>query len=525
MTPAPAARATLPRRVLGALIRLGGRLTFRLLLLHLVVVLVPIAGIELARLVEHQLLDSLERDMKNQAALVKASLEASLNDTGASVSPAEALADPRVERVIRAAARTTRTRVRVLDAAGAVAADSHRDGPPEGPEGPPPGLLPRSDRTAEKVAVPPDERWPDIAQRSEVLAALQGSPATRTRVRDRDPGVLLFLAEPVRARGEVVGAVYVTRSTQPVLIELYRIRSGLVRVLAVATTFTAGLVLILAFSVSRPLSRLSRAAARIASGELHVEVPIGGSGEVRELSVAFAAMKERLDQRLRYVSELAADVAHEFKSPLTAIRGASELLAEGAADDPAARARFLHNIDLDVERLDRLVTRLLVLSRIEASQAPMVPVDLEPIAARLAARSDGRVVASVEPGAERVVLAREADLETALGNLVDNAVRASPPDAPVRVVVAARPGRAAAVVVEDRGPGIPPGLAPRIFERFFTTDPERGGTGLGLAIVQAVALAHGGRVTLDSAAGQGARFTLELPARPGAAPPGPRSRR
>ena len=91
--------------------------------------------------------------------------------------------------------------------------------------------------------------------------------------------------------GAVVGVVYVTRSTQPVLVELYRIRSGLVRVLAVAVCFTGALVLLLALGVSRPLSRLSRAASRIAAGEQHVEVPIGGSGEVRELAEAFAAMK------------------------------------------------------------------------------------------------------------------------------------------------------------------------------------------------------------------------------------------
>jgi signal transduction histidine kinase len=117
------------------------------------------------------------------------------------------------------------------------------------------------------------------------------------------------------------------------------------------------------------------------------------------------------------------------------------------------------------------------------------------------------VEVEVEEGAERVVLARAADLETALGNLVDNAARVSPPGAPVRVIVAARPGRAAAVVVEDQGPGIPAAIAPRVFERFFTTDPDRGGTGLGLAIVRAIAERHGGRVTV-----QGSRFTIALPA-------------
>lgn len=500
-------------RVLTAVGRVAGRLSVRLLTLHLVVLLVPVAGIELARLVERQLLDSLERDMKNQAALVRAGLEALLDEADAPAAIPAALADARVERVLGAAARTTRTRVRVLDAAGAVVADSHRDGPPEGPEEPPPAILGRGDRSASpRVEIAPGDRWPEVRDRVEVRAARGGSPATRTRVRDRDPGVILFLAEPVRARGDVVGVVYVTRSTQPVLVELYRIRAGLVRVLAVAVLFTGGLVLVLAFSVSRPLGRLSRAASRIAAGELHVEVPIGGSGEVHELAVAFAAMKARLDERLRYVSDLAADVAHEFKSPLTSIRGASELLAEGAADDPEARARFLRNIDLDVERLDRLVSRLLVLSRIEASREPLVPVDLAEVAQRATTRAGGHPVeVHVDDGAQRVVFAREADLVTAVGNLVENAARVSPPGIPVRVTVPSRPGRAAAIVVEDAGPGIPPALLPRIFERFFTTDPDRGGTGLGLSIVKAVVDAHGGRVEVAPRSEGGTRFAIELP--------------
>jgi two-component system sensor histidine kinase ChvG len=510
----PEGRRGPARRIARAVRRAAGRLSVRLLTLHLVVLLVPVAGIELARLVEHQLLDSLERDMRNQAALVRAGLEVLAADD-ASRTAREILADPRLERVLARAARTTRTRVRVLDAGGAVVADSHREGPPEGPEAPPPVLLPRGTRSAGADATLAGDVWPEVADRTEVRLARAGSPATRTRVRDRDPGVILFLAAPVRLRGQVAGVVYVTRSTQPVLVELYRIRAGLVRVLAVAVLFTGALVLLLAFSVSRPLARLSRAASRIAAGELNVDVPVGGSGEVRELAEAFAAMKVRLDARLRYVSDLAADVAHEFKSPLTSIRGASELLAEGAADDPAARARFLRNIDLDVARLDRLVSRLLVLSRIEASQEPRVPVDLARVAEQAASRAaPGRVGIELDAAAERVVLGREADLVTAVGNLIDNAVHASPPGELVQVRVAARPGRAAAIEIVDRGPGVPVALRSRIFERFFTTDPDRGGTGLGLAIVKAVAEAHGGRVEVASRADGGTTFALELPARP-----------
>ncbi len=494
--------------------KLLGRIGVRLLVVNLIVLLVPIAGLEFARLYEKQLLDSLERDMKNQAALVRAHLEESLEASGA---PDAELSAPRHEAILRAAAMTTRTRIRVLDATGSVALDSHRGGPPEGAElststvllgdrhGWSFGLFHRAMAAGTRET---PSKWPDVPDRLEVKAALDGSFSTRTRVRAREPMVILFLAEPIRAKGAVRGVVYVTRSTQPVLLELHKIRSGLLRVLAVALLGTLAVTLLLAWSISRPLGRLSRAAKRVAAGELAVAIPIAGSGEIRELALAFAQMKERLEARLRYISEFSADVAHELKSPLTAIRGAAELLGDGTSDDPDAQRRFLRNIELDVDRLDRLVSRLLLLSRIEASAVSMEPVDLTQVAERVAARSssvDQSVVVRCETEPP-VIRGREADLETALVNLVDNALRfsASAEDTPGGAVeiVLSKIGHGASVRVVDHGPGISDLNMGRLFERFFTTDADGRGTGLGLAIVKAIAEAHGGSVTCRSRKGE-----------------------
>lgn len=495
-----------------------GRIRARLLVVNLAVLLVPVAGLEFARIYERQLLDSLERDMTNQAVMVKAMLESDL-DRG--IAPGA----PQHAEILTKAATRTRTRIRLLDRAGAVIADSHEYGPPEGPEPPPPTMLPSGASgvrrrggllDSERVWPAAEERWPDIPNRFEVTSALAGNRATRTRVRDRQPGVFLFLTEPVRKGAEVLGAVYVVRSTHPVLVELYKIRSGLFRVLVVAVVFTGLITLALAWSISRPLEKLSRAAKRVAAGERDVVVPVSGDGEIRELGESFAAMKERLDARLRYISDFAADVAHEFKSPLTSIRGAAELLEEGAADDLDARRRFLRNIELDVARLDRLVSRLLELSRIEASSEAMAVIDLEALALRVAERMSApdQPVELRYAMPIRFMRARETDLETALMNLVDNAVKFSPPGESVSVTV--EPGSGGATVrisVSDRGPGIPPQHLPKIFDRFFTTDESRDGTGLGLSIVQSVVEAHGGRVTVDSKPGEGATFVVELPVR------------
>jgi two-component system, OmpR family, sensor histidine kinase ChvG len=478
-----------------------GRIRFRLLAVNLVAVLVPIVGLEFARVYQRQLLDGLERDMHNQASLVKSLVEAD-----------DELGGARHTEILTRAARTTRTRIRLLDRTRGVVSDSHGQGPPEGPEPPPPALVRLSQPPRRDLERPTDPV--DVMARAEVIAALGGSSSRTTRVSAHPPAVYLFVAEPVHRHGSVVGAVYVTRSTQPVLVELHRIRSGLFRVLFVTLGFTGIMTLALALSISRPLERLSRAARRIAGGQRDVALPRGGGGELTELSESLSIMTTQLDARARYISDFAADVAHEFKSPLTSIRGAAELLVEGAAEDPAARRQFLRNIELDAERLERLVSRLLELSRIEASSEPPVEVELPTLLERAIERSQGpdQTIELSYESPVTLLSVRETDVETALLNLLDNALRFSPDGAPVRVVVKGDPdGRELGISVVDRGPGVPEAHRARVFDRFFTTESDREGTGLGLAIVSSVAHAHGGSVEVDETSGGGATFTMRLP--------------
>jgi two-component system, OmpR family, sensor histidine kinase ChvG len=482
-----------------------GRIRVRLLVVNLVVVVVPVAGLELAKTYERQLLDALERDMRNQAVVVRRFLEADLRRDGR-------LEDDRHEEALRRAARRTRTRVRVLDRDGRVVVDSHREGPPEGPEPRAPWLASATPSSTSLRSEP----WPSIAERSEVRDAFAGRPSAFTRVRDRSPGVLLFVTEPIQPRGTVLGVVYAVRSTSPVLVELHRIRQGLLWVLGGAVLFTLLVTLALAWSISRPLEHLSKAAKRIAAGERDVPVPIEGGGEIAELGRSFSAMTRELGARLTYLSAFAADVAHEFKSPLTSIRGAAELLRDGAVDDVAARERFLGNILLDVERLDRHVSKLLELSRIEAGAADTARqlVSLRALVEGSARRAESATTPiEVRWGARAaLVSARVMDLETALGNLLENAVRFAPEGSAVVVVVRDGPARSVEIAVEDEGPGVPEEDRARIFERFFTTDADRRGTGLGLAISRAVAEAHGGSVRYEARTPTGSRFVLTLPA-------------
>jgi len=469
-----------------------GRLHLRLLFVNLFVVLIPIAGLEFARVFERELLSSLERDMRNQAVTIRYLLGGS--------DPFDAAH----EQALMAAAKQTRTRVRVLDRAGQVRLDSHRFGPPEGQE------LPRASEFESPWDNSGGPAWKPVPERSEVKAALGGERSSFTRVRQREPSVFLFLAEPIYRDHKVLGAVYVTRSTRPVMLELYRIRSGLGQVLLFALLLTTGTTLWLAYTITRPLERLSDVATRIARGEHKLEIPVSGSGEIRDLGLAFKAMTERLEQRMQDTATFAADVAHGFKSPLTSIRGAAELLEQGAADDLTQRQRFLKNIELDSDRLDRLVSRLLALSRIEASTETKQDLDLVALLTQTAERSQTPDVAiAVSPSGPVRIVGRKADLGTAFANLMDNAVKFSAAGSTVRVDVAESDHRIR-VSTLDNGPGVPEASESRLFQRFFTTDTDQG-TGLGLAIVKSVVEAHQGRVWLERRpVAPGACFVVEF---------------
>jgi signal transduction histidine kinase len=219
-------------------------------------------------------------------------------------------------------------------------------------------------------------------------------------------------------------------------------------------------------------------------------------------------MSARLRQRLRYISEFAGNVSHEFKTPVSSLRGTVELLRDDDDMPPEQRARFLENALSDLDRLSRLVGGLLRLARAEEGGARAV-FSLDDVVADVCARHrDGGGDVSHSGAAARVDANRE-QIDSAVGNLVENALRHGGPDVKVQVV-GFTDGAWTGVDVIDDGPGISPANLPKVFDRFFTTDRAKGGTGLGLALVRAVMEAHGGRVEVESVLGR-TRLRVVLP--------------
>ena len=232
----------------------------------------------------------------------------------------------------------------------------------------------------------------------------------------------------------------------------------------------------------------------------------------------------RLRRLERVRRDFVANVSHELKTPITAIKGFVETLAGGAMENPQDAARFLKIIEKHVERLDSIIEDLLTLSRLEQeTERSEVVLEKRPLGdVLLAAVEVCRPIArsrniEIRVRAEERVVCEISTrlLEQAVVNLIDNAIKYS--DSGSSIDVTLRRAQFEAVIsVEDRGCGIERQHLPRLFERFYRTDRARsrdlGGTGLGLAIVKHIALVHRGRVAVESEPGEGSVFSIYLPA-------------
>lgn len=227
--------------------------------------------------------------------------------------------------------------------------------------------------------------------------------------------------------------------------------------------------------------------------------------------------------------DFVANVSHELRTPLTAVLGFIETLRGAAKDDPAARERFLDIMETEASRMNRLVSDLLSLSRVEANERvrPTTPVALAPIVQSVLSTLDGLIK---ERGMTVQTLGLEKDirvpgdadqLSQVVTNLAENAIKYSGRDRRVTLSLSQVPthpllrGPGAVLTVEDEGEGIDPLHIPRLTERFYRIDSHRsrelGGTGLGLAIVKHIVNRHRGRLQIDSTPGKGSVFTVILP--------------
>jgi len=329
---------------------------------------------------------------------------------------------------------------------------------------------------------------------------------------------------PVVVNGRQVGALLVATLDVPSSpINQFR-RSVSMSVLisgGIAGVIALLLGSLLFFQVTRPMRRLSQAAQNIAAGDLTQRVPLASDDEVGQVARSFNAMAESLQRMEQQRQIMVADIAHELRTPLSVIQGNVEAMLDGVLP---ASPEELESIHQETVLLNRLIGDLRTLSLAEAGQLALDKqlLDLGEVVTRVAEkyrlRAEEQSVALSVQVAQNLprVSADAGRVEQVLVNLTENALRYGASDAGGRVILGARavPDGVEAWV-SDTGPGIAPEELPHVFERFWRSEKSRnrqtGGSGIGLALVKQLIEAHGGRVSVESAPGQGATFRVVLP--------------
>lgn len=531
--------------VVAGLRRFFARIGVRLLAFNLLIVFVPAVGFLSLETFEARLLVWQERSMVQQGRLLAAALAGRPE-----LDVAEA------ERLLRNMERHFDARLRVIDPRFQVVADSARVGaaasePAEsggvttprgyGEEG---VTLPASPtdlrdrplyrlgnflyRLYARVFLPADETKPGKSlegdpieiSTSEVQLALSGGYGSATRLSGNKRSLTLQSALPITGEGKVIGAVLVTKSTGQILATLYELRLETFEVVVWSLIAAVALSLFLGGTIVRPITKLVAESKALLDRRGRLRGSFAASGrrdEVGDLSRALAELTRRLEGHLRFIESFAADVSHELKNPLASIRSAGEMLED--IDDPAERLRFIQRINQDVRRLERLITGVREVSRLDADleALPVERVKLaslveNTVANRSQAHPEIELTLEFEP--ELTVKASPDRLHQVLENLLDNAISFSPPGGHVDLRLY-RSGSTVVLEIEDQGPGIPPEHLERIFERFFSWRPGQSDaaahTGLGLAIVKAIVEGYGGEITARPAQGGGALFEVRLP--------------
>ena len=331
--------------------------------------------------------------------------------------------------------------------------------------------------------------------------------------------------------GQWVGTVLLARSTQPLDHEVTALWVILGSIAAAAMIAAALLGFGLARWVSRPLKGLDAAARRLADGDLAIRAKVSsGPPQLRRLGTTFNTMAGRLEALVHGNRAVIADVSHQLRTPLAALRLRLDLLAADTAHSDPETAQELAGALDELARLSRLVDGLLTVARAENVVPVPVAVDVAEVArervvawhpvaddrgivlvARTAAGTGSGLGSGRSPGAPVLAWIGEGHLEQILDNLVANALEALGPGHMVRLTTAAT-AAGARITVSDNGPGMSAEDRARAFLRFTTSSPN--GTGLGLAIVHRLAVSNGGTAQLDETPGGGLTVTLDFPGVP-----------
>ena len=525
-------------------------LTFKLLAFNLLLVFLPVGSFLYIDTYEQQLLRNIENSMVQQGRIFSAALQ--------DVPLKDRELRNRSLRLIENLEQKLTARIRVIDANGALLADSAVDFHPNreieslpGPRGKimdSGGVVEIRDSLLYQIAVkpvkffrrilyPPSLPVPsgefysgkEVLLGDEVLSALQGRYGAATRISTGGQrSVNLYSAIPIYNDEEVSGVVLVNQSTYRILSNLYGIRMDIIKIFYFSIAAALFLSVLLSLTITTPIKKLRNEAEQILddNGTLRRTFkPLRRKDEIGSLSRSLNILSDRLARRIDFIESFYSDILHELKNPLTAIRSAAEILE---TDSPEWQHPFLLTIQEESSRINRILGELRELTRIDTrlENEDTAAIDLSLFThevldsySRLYPESVSILTGEFQKNC--LVEANPDRLRQVLTNLLDNARSFSTSEnglpGSIRVDVKLLKERSACkavLQVDDNGPGISGGNIEKIFQRFFSDRTDREDhAGLGLAICKAIVEGYGGVVKAENLEEGGARFTVCLPAK------------
>ena len=334
---------------------------------------------------------------------------------------------------------------------------------------------------------------------------------------------MLSVSVPIKISGNSTGVIYLIETVDDIDKIISFITVNLLIVSALISILVGMLSLGMSFIVTSPIDEFIAVAKEISKGNFDKKVKVKGHNEFAQMAETLNFMTSELadleEKRKKFVS----DVSHELKTPLATIKLICDSIVSTPDPDAEMLREFLGDLSNEVDRLTRIVERLLALTKLESSitAAKLVPVDMAAMVHSIVrnltpkANEKGIVIYSDFSAEiyEEIMLDHDKIWE-AIYNIIDNAIKYSPINGFVKVDLV-RDGKLAVVKVEDNGPGIPESEKDRIFERFYRLDDSRardtGGTGLGLAIAKEAVALHGGTIEVSSEGEMGSIFSISIP--------------
>lgn len=340
----------------------------------------------------------------------------------------------------------------------------------------------------------------------------------------------MYVAYPVHSRDkQVIGVIRISKDINSVRGLLHTIEGRIALSGAIAGMAAILVSLLMALAVARPLDRIRDAAVRFGRGELSARSRIKGTSDMAELSRSFDRMADRIERTVAEMDKLdemksnfVANVSHDLRTPLAAIKGLSETLLDGGIDDSEVNRKFVLDILSESERLLLMVNNVLNLARIEAGAVDSHVEALDPtevvksVLDRMSpvARRVGVSLLVDEPEVDLTFSADRMMIEQAVANMVDNAIKFSDAGEAVRVSIDPAGGEPpdTLISIADTGCGMAAEEVDDLFKRFHKSADRRAGAGLGLAIARQAVESTGGSLELESEPGRGTTVKVRLPA-------------